>query len=157
MGMPRKIPSDLPARLHFKNGGYHYVHQNTWELLSRDKTEAVLLANALNSATAEQRKSSLAKMRDAAVAIRSYIMDRDNYSCAYCGSTHDLGIDHIIPWSKGGATLPFNLVVACLTCNTGKGDGDPREFIAAMKLRAQIIRHELVLLDRAEIVSDASA
>lgn len=144
MGMPRKTLSDLPARLHFKNGGYHYVYQNRWELLSRDKTEAVLLADSLNTASADRRRDALVKMRTAAVALRSYIMDRDRYRCVYCNSESDLGIDHVIPWSKGGATLPFNMVVCCVVCNTAKGDGDPREFIATMKLRAEIIRHELI-------------
>jgi 5-methylcytosine-specific restriction endonuclease McrA len=53
---------------------------------------------------------------------RNLIYKRDNHTCQYCGSTRDLTIDHIIPKSKGGENTYFNLVVACLKCNTKKGD-----------------------------------
>lgn len=33
----------LPMRLHEKHGGYYYVHQNKWRLLSRDYAEALRL------------------------------------------------------------------------------------------------------------------
>jgi hypothetical protein len=50
------------------------------------------------------------------------IYKRDGNKCQYCGSTKNLTIDHIIPRSKGGGDSWFNLVVACSTCNTKKGD-----------------------------------
>ncbi len=34
----------------------------------------------------------------------------------------ELHVDHIIPWSKGGETLPENLEVKCTRCNLGKGN-----------------------------------
>jgi hypothetical protein len=53
---------------------------------------------------------------------KSAIYKRDGNKCQYCGSTKHLTIDHIIPRSKGGGDNWFNLVVACSTCNTKKGD-----------------------------------
>jgi 5-methylcytosine-specific restriction endonuclease McrA len=53
---------------------------------------------------------------------KSAIYKRDHNKCQYCGSTSRLTIDHIIPRSKGGGDSWFNLVVACSTCNTKKGD-----------------------------------
>jgi len=47
--------------------------------------------------------------------------ERDGYTCAYCGSTEDLTIDHIVPLSRGGAHSFDNLTVACGTCNNSKG------------------------------------
>ena len=53
---------------------------------------------------------------------RSSIYKRDDHKCQYCGSTRSLTIDHIIPKSKGGQDTWENLVVACCSCNTKKGD-----------------------------------
>lgn len=53
---------------------------------------------------------------------RSSIYKRDDHKCQYCGSTRSLTIDHIIPRSKGGGDTWENLVVACCSCNTKKGD-----------------------------------
>lgn len=53
---------------------------------------------------------------------RSMIYKRDNNKCQYCGATRRLTIDHVVPRSKGGEDTWENLVVACSTCNTKKGD-----------------------------------
>ena len=53
---------------------------------------------------------------------RAMIYKRDGHKCQYCGSTRNLTIDHIFPTSKGGDNSWENLVVACMPCNTRKGD-----------------------------------
>ena len=53
---------------------------------------------------------------------RSMIYKRDNNTCMYCGSTRKLTIDHVVPKSKGGGESFNNLVVACSSCNTKKGN-----------------------------------
>jgi 5-methylcytosine-specific restriction endonuclease McrA len=53
---------------------------------------------------------------------RAMIYKRDGHKCQYCGSTRNLTIDHIFPASKGGDNSWENLVVACMPCNTRKGD-----------------------------------
>jgi 5-methylcytosine-specific restriction endonuclease McrA len=53
---------------------------------------------------------------------KTMIYKRDDNKCQYCGCTRGLTIDHIIPKSKGGEDTWENLVVACYTCNTKKGD-----------------------------------
>jgi hypothetical protein len=55
---------------------------------------------------------------------------RDRHRCQYCGvkgSPFDLTIDHIVPRSRGGRTLPENLCTACFDCNQRKGDRTPEE------------------------------
>ena len=42
-------------------------------------------------------------------------------TCAYCGSTEDLTLDHIVPLSQGGPHSFDNLCVACRSCNASKG------------------------------------
>jgi hypothetical protein len=53
---------------------------------------------------------------------KSLIYRRDNNKCQYCGATKALTIDHVIPKSKGGKDTWDNLVVACSSCNSKKGD-----------------------------------
>ena len=53
---------------------------------------------------------------------RSSIYKRDDHECQYCGSTHNLTIDHVIPRSKGGKDEWTNLVACCTKCNLKKGD-----------------------------------
>lgn len=53
---------------------------------------------------------------------RQNIFKRDNNTCVYCGSKHQLTIDHVIPQSKGGKDSWDNLVTACRPCNAEKAD-----------------------------------
>ena len=54
--------------------------------------------------------------------VRDVIFQRDNGKCFYCGISvgSRWHADHVIPWSKGGATSPKNGVVACVPCNLKK-------------------------------------
>jgi 5-methylcytosine-specific restriction endonuclease McrA len=51
-----------------------------------------------------------------------------NYTCAYCGSIHNLTVDHMIPLSRGGTHTFDNLVCACRKCNEEKGNRTPQEW-----------------------------
>jgi len=53
---------------------------------------------------------------------RREVLKRDRYACQYCGSTKRLTLDHVIPRSKGGTHTWNNVVTACETCNTQKGN-----------------------------------
>ena len=48
-------------------------------------------------------------------------LNRIYMKCRYCGSLHDLTVDHVTPVSKGGLWEWSNLVTACNTCNAKKG------------------------------------
>lgn len=50
------------------------------------------------------------------------IYRRDGGRCVYCGSTENLHIDHIIPFSRGGATSIENLQLLCQKCNLQKSN-----------------------------------
>lgn len=56
---------------------------------------------------------------------RFEIFKRDGFKCHYCGSTpisSILHVDHILAVSRGGTNEPDNLITACSTCNSGKGN-----------------------------------
>jgi hypothetical protein len=58
---------------------------------------------------------------DAKRLWRKSIKDEWKHKCAYCESSEDLTIDHIIPQSKGGKDEKNNVVCACKQCNHSKG------------------------------------
>ncbi len=59
--------------------------------------------------------------------LRSYIKDRDNHTCRSCGVSVAmephllLEVDHILPVSRGGLSVPENLQTLCWKCNRSKG------------------------------------
>jgi hypothetical protein len=55
------------------------------------------------------------------VEVRRFVYERDEHRCVTCGSTERLSLDHIIPWSLGGADDPVNLQTMCRPCNSRKG------------------------------------
>lgn len=57
--------------------------------------------------------------------LRFTILQRDNFTCQYCGRKAPdvvLHLDHIFPNSKGGLLVEENLITACSDCNIGKQD-----------------------------------
>lgn len=50
------------------------------------------------------------------------VYSRDGGRCVHCGSTENLQLDHIIPFSKGGATTLENLQLLCQKCNLEKSN-----------------------------------
>ncbi|WP_246096406.1 HNH endonuclease [Paenibacillus sinopodophylli] len=60
--------------------------------------------------------------------FRRYILERDNYTCYFCGEFGDT-IDHMLPRAKGGHTTPVNCVCACNACNQSKADQDVHVFM----------------------------
>jgi 5-methylcytosine-specific restriction endonuclease McrA len=66
---------------------------------------------------------------------RQNIFRRDGNECQYCGSTHDLTLDHVLPRSRGGLSTWENLCTACKTCNARKGDHTPDEAGTPLKVK----------------------
>ncbi len=76
-----------------------------------------------------ERKNSIAFQRQLMTReLREQIKSRDEFKCAHCGVSVSeephllLEVDHIIPVSKGGKTVPENLQTLCWRCNRSKGD-----------------------------------
>ncbi len=52
---------------------------------------------------------------------------RDRFACQFCGDTHNLTFDHVIPRRLGGKTTWENIVAACAPCNMKKGGRTPQQ------------------------------
>lgn len=56
--------------------------------------------------------------------VQFRVLKRDNQICTECGKPvldQDVEFDHIIPWSKGGASEEHNVKLLCRSCNRKKG------------------------------------
>jgi 5-methylcytosine-specific restriction endonuclease McrA len=58
---------------------------------------------------------------------RRALFARDGWRCQYCGSSGRLTLDHVVPRSRGGASVWENVVASCAPCNLRKGDRLPDE------------------------------
>ena len=52
--------------------------------------------------------------------LRETVLNRDGYSCAWCGE-YATTLDHIIERDRGGTDHLDNLVAACTRCNSSRG------------------------------------
>ena len=106
------------------------------------------LAESIGTALAAWLNPPKKRKRAAQVAVLceevneyEWIFGRTAGRCFYCGKllsmknkgyyggrgAHEL--DHFIPFSRGGADQPHNLVAACVGCNRAKSDKLPHEFM----------------------------
>ena len=66
--------------------------------------------------------------------LRQAVLDRDDYTCVYCGRRGGrLTLDHLLPVSRGGTSELNNLVTACVACNSAKGARTPQEWLASLQ------------------------
>jgi hypothetical protein len=59
--------------------------------------------------------------QDARRLWKKTIKDKWQNKCAYCMSTEQLTLDHIIPQIKGGEDNLPNVLCCCVKCNRSKG------------------------------------
>lgn len=59
--------------------------------------------------------------------IRLAVLDRDNWTCTYCGRPADQ-CDHVVPRAAGGSDDLANLVACCGVCNRKKGPRTPEQW-----------------------------
>lgn len=65
-------------------------------------------------------------------STRAAVLKRDGSQCVYCGDEDGpFEMDHVTPWSRGGADDIDNLATACVPCNRDKSDRTPEEWTGA--------------------------
>ena len=77
----------------------------------------------------------------------TFLFARDEYRCQFCGRTQRdlrdrecLTRDHLVPLSRGGSNAWTNVVTACSSCNTRKGNLLPEE-VGMHPMRAPVEPH----------------
>ncbi len=93
--------------------------------------------------------------------VRRYaIYSRDDFTCVYCGSSKNLTLDHLRPYIKGGDNKTRNLVTACFSCNSARGDKPWWEYAddsAVQRIRVVRRRSIKTRVKRAKLVLAASS
>jgi len=133
------------------NGDYTYLNMVDWQqalrLLFKEGIEVLKYSNRTVTSAGGQifnvplvmKLIKVIRMiyRNKVPFKKSNLFVRDGFKCMYCGASDKvkLGIDHIIPRSRGGKTNFENCVVACEPCNNRKGNRTPIE--AYMYLKRQ--------------------
>lgn len=71
-------------------------------------------------------------------AKRLAIYHRDGFACVYCGRGTEhavLTLDHIVPRELGGTHDAFNLVTACVKCNSSRQDLPLQSWLVVLRDR----------------------
>ena len=63
--------------------------------------------------------------------IRLQVLNRDGWTCTYCGASDANEVDHVWPKSRGGEDTLDNLVCACRRCNILKKDKTDSVFLGS--------------------------
>ncbi len=70
---------------------------------------------------------------------RRAIYKRDDFRCLYCGRGIEnevmLTLDHVIPSELGGTHDHWNLITACLSCNSSKKDMSLSQFLTLLRAK----------------------
>ena len=56
------------------------------------------------------------------------VLNAHGNACVYCGDSHKLTMDHLVPISRGGNHTIDNVVPSCKSCNSSKHDRTLDEF-----------------------------
>jgi hypothetical protein len=92
---------------------------------------------------------------------RLEVLKRDNYTCVICGRspaiTHglELEVDHVEPFSTGGADVLENYQTLCQRCNRGKGNR--AELNRALAADIVILLDEITPAIRAQLANAGAA
>jgi 5-methylcytosine-specific restriction endonuclease McrA len=126
-------PEELAERDRVKARRYYAAHRAA----SVARVQAYKRANPdRNRDWGHRRRTKLREGFIAPVDMAAIMSSRK--SCTYCGRRLNASIasvDHIVPIARGGAHAAFNLVPACRSCNSRKGDRPIVEWITMLPTR----------------------
>lgn len=114
---------------------YHCLHKSERNAISRayalshkGERQNYRKANSERYKAAQTRRRAREKALPATLTAEQWlaILAAYQYRCAYCNDKPKrLSQDHVIPISKGGGTIPSNIVPACISCNSRKSTNEP--------------------------------
>jgi 5-methylcytosine-specific restriction endonuclease McrA len=133
--------TERSRRFRAANPGYHREwYQENIETERKRARQAQRVWRAANPAEERERKQRYRKanadvvrarelektharraMTQSSPELSRYMAQLLEKPCAYCNSTDNITIDHIVPLSRGGTHERANLAPACWSCNCSKG------------------------------------
>ena len=140
-----KVLTDLGESLFSWSGGT----QERTGLRSEFITSSIVMIRGRHRIPVGHAHVGLSKLR---------LFARDRHVCGYCGeqfAESELTVEHIQPVSRGGRHEWTNVVTACRSCNTRKGNRLPEE--AQMQLvyvPYAVCRNEGFILSNRRILAD---
>lgn len=127
----RKLRKPEPhARIHATVAYRSSRGQNVYSRAIEMNWEQLLAALAATQSEREQQSNSqFLRQRERALMtgrLRMQVLRRDDFRCKMCGASGrdgvELHVDHVVPVSYGGRTMPENLQALCKACNLGKSN-----------------------------------
>ena len=82
------------------------------------------------------------------VALRRTILEKQNYTCYFCGKKETKSLCHDLPKCRGGETELSNLVVCCITCRRQKEELTAIEYLDYTKLKVEDVFKEMTMFLR---------
>lgn len=106
---------------------YRIEHRD--KILARNKTDRRRALSVIHTANRRAKR----RVSDAGtITMHMLARSRRTIPCYWCGqptkSITDRHVDHVIPLSKGGLNISYNLCIACKSCNLHKSSKHPNEF-----------------------------
>lgn len=74
-------------------------------------------------------------------------LSEQSRECYLCGCEY-VGIDHIVPISRGGAHSTSNMAVCCVSCNSIKRDNTPEELLATLPSRRDGLKARIAEIEQ---------
>lgn len=111
----RQIPNEMLEP--YRNSNFRFD-----ELRSGTPLIRAITFEARGKLGSEAAPSHGANPRHIPRNVKDQVWRRDSGKCVECGSQERLEFDHIIPYSKGGASTYRNVQLLCETCNRKKSD-----------------------------------
>jgi hypothetical protein len=118
-----RVYEKIKAGIWSYNGVFHLV--DSWKQLSGKRTVFRFKLIAVEGEEDFSKPASASPVRGRLIpsSVKLQVWVRDAGKCALCGSNEDLHFDHIIPYSKGGASAtPENIQILCAKHNLEKSN-----------------------------------
>ncbi len=129
-GELNRPPSQVSGKVYAGRwGGWRKALGAFLERVNDDQAQPASSPVAVSDVSGPASPSRPIGPRDVPWRLRFRVFERDHFSCVACGDSPatsfgkcKLHADHIVPFSKGGATVLENLRTLCMRCNIGKGN-----------------------------------
>jgi hypothetical protein len=105
------------------SGLFSVAHCGSWPRMWKlsTKSEVLKLLSFIKHEPHRSLVSRTSNSRTIPMWVKYFVYERDESKCVKCSSSSDLCFDHIIPFSRGGASNhPDNIQLLCSKCNLEK-------------------------------------